>query len=325
MATTREIRRRIHSVESIREITRAMKMVALTQLRKAQAALFAFRPYSDETLSLLIRYLTTGQDEEAHSLLSPRPLNSLALVVLTADKGLCGAFNANIIRRAQEELSSTEARDKKLIIIGRKGLIFFRRLGRAGREFPILATYTDIFDQLGYGLVSAIAERLREFFLSGEADQIQIVSAQFVSGLVQRVTLSTLLPLSREELLRTLKARQPASPAPTGRPNGPAGKKEEKPESEIPAEEIYIYEPSKPAVTEALLTRFLAVELYRLLLENLSSEHAARMLAMDAATDNAADLIGELTLQYNRARQTAITKELLDITTGVEALRRGRL
>ncbi|KPJ63472.1 MAG: hypothetical protein AMS15_00195 [Planctomycetes bacterium DG_23] len=311
MATTREIRRRIRSVEGIREITRAMKMVALTQLRKAQGALFAFRPYSDETLSLLIRYLSTAQDEEAHPLLSPRPVNSLALVVLTADKGLCGAFNTNIIRRAREVLASSEAREKKLILIGRKGFIFFRR-----QEFPILANFTDIYDQLGYGLVSTISERLREFFLSGEADQIQIISAHFVSGLVQQVTLSTLLPLSSEELLNTLKSRRPASPI--------AGKEEEK-EAETGEEEIYIYEPSRPAVTEALLTRFLAVELYRLLLENSCSEHAARMMAMDSATDNAADLITELSLQYNRARQTAITKELLDITSGAEALKKGRL
>ena len=317
MATTREIRRRIRSVESIREITRAMKMVALTQLRKAQGSLFAFRPYSDETLSLLIRYLKTGEDEEAHPLLSPRPVNSLVLVVLTADKGLCGAFNANILRRAQEELATSEARDKKLILIGRKGLISFRR-----QQFPVLATYTDIFDQLGYGLVSAISERLRELFISGEADQIQIVSAQFVSGLVQQVTSSTLLPLASEELLRTLKAREKDEKPALRIPMGPSGSRGEE---KIPEEEIYIYEPSKPAVTEALLTRFLAVELYRLLLENLCSEQAARMMAMDTATNNAADLIGELTLQHNRARQTAITKELLDITTGAEALKRGRL
>jgi F-type H+-transporting ATPase subunit gamma len=316
LATTREIRRRIRSVEGIREITRAMKMVALTQLRKAQAALFAFRPYSDETLSLLIRYLSTTRDEEGHPLLVPRPVNSLALVVLTADKGLCGAFNANIIRRARQVLASSEAKDKKLILIGRKGLVFFRR-----REFPILASFTDIYDQLGYGLVSAISEKLREYFLSGEADQIQIVSAHFVSGLVQQVALSTLLPLESEELLNTLQARRLAA----SRSEEKASEREEEKETETAEEDIYLYEPSKAAVTEALLTRFLAVELYRLLLENSCSEQAARMMAMDAATDNAADLIGELSLQYNRARQTAITKELLDITTGAEALKRGRL
>lgn len=286
MASLRDIRTRIRSVKNTQQITKAMKLIAATRLRKAQDAILAARPYADAIDSVLGSLAARGPAIE-HPLLAKRPLKRVELVVITADRGLCGGFNSNIIRRAQRFITENEDQHPiALSTVGRKGHDFFRK-----REVKLRHDYAGTFQKLEYGKARTIATELSEFFLKGEVDAVYLLYNEFVSAISQRPTLATLLPI------------QPVD----GKPGEAGGD--------------YEYEPSREEVFDALLPRYLATKVYRALLESQAAFYGAQMTAMENATKNASELIGDLTLVYNRTRQAVITKELMEIVSGAEALK----
>lgn len=287
MATLRDIRRRISSVKSTQQITKAMKMVAAAKLRRAQEKIMKARPYAYE-LRNVIGHLAGMVDHEAHPLLYDREVQTVGLVVVTSDRGLCGAFNMNIIRRAMEQIKAAEAEGKavKLILVGKKALYYFRR-----RNYETIAEQFDIFNHLDFADAQAIASEIIRFYNEGEIDQVSVVYNEFKSAVQQNLTVEQLLPIEPKTIEgTTLKMN-------------------------------YIYEPSPDALINVLLPRQINIQMWRILLETSSAEHGARMTAMEVATENAQEMIVNLTLQYNKARQASITKELLEIVAGAEALK----
>ncbi len=271
------------------QLTRAMKMVAAAKLRKAQQSILAARPYASKMLEIL-NSLATRSDPESHPLLAKREENKIELVVMTADKGLCGSFNSNILRAAAGFIEEKSQQDLRLQVIGRKGINYFKR-----RQFSIRKEYIDIFRELKYSHANEIAQDLMDQFISKEVDAIYLVYNSFKSTGLQRVVSEPLLPIQRLDL-------QPGI---------------------IP--ENYTFEPSREVLFNELLPKHVTTQIYRSLLDSSAAEHAARMTAMDAATNNASDLIDALTLQMNRVRQNSITSELIEIVSGAEALRKERL
>jgi F-type H+-transporting ATPase subunit gamma len=280
MATLRDIRRRIRSVESTQKITRAMKLVAAAKLRRAQERIMSARPYAVKMAELLSS-LVRRAEGEAHPLLVRREAARKRLVIITADKGLCGAFNSNILRASLAFLREQGETSVTLVVVGKKARDFYRR-----RPYQIKSEMLGFFDRLAYSHAQELAGGLMQEYLAGDNE--------FRSVAVQRV--------KREQLL-------PIEPAAT--PDG---------EGEAAAGD-YIYEPSPEAILAALLPRHVTTQVYRALMESVAGEYGARMTAMEAATKNAKEMIGVLTIQYNKARQERITKELLDIVGGAEALR----
>ncbi len=288
MPSLRDIKKRISSVKNTQKITKAMKMVAAGKLRRAQAAILAARPYAqkmDDVLASLAR----RAEPQAHPLLAIRPPKRVEVVLNTSDRGQAGAFNANVIRRAQRFIAEGSGTYEKIELstLGRKGRDFARR-----RQLAMRKDYPGIFDGLTFDRADAIAKELIAHYTDASLDQVFLLYNEFVSAISQRVSLVQLLPIVPQ---------QPKEGAP-------------------PAAD-YIYEPSESAVLEALLPRHLAMQLWRAMLESQASEFGARMAAMDAASKNAGELIGTYTLQYNRARQAYITKELMEIVSGAEALK----
>lgn len=287
MATLRDIRRRISSVRSTQQITKAMKMVAAAKLRKAQDNILKARPYAYE-LKEVISHVVQLVDKNLHPLLQERDSNKVALIVVTADRGLCGAFNMNIIRRSQEEIKSLKAngKDPQLIIVGRKARDFFAR-----RDFPIINRHFDFFNDLDFIHAQVIGSEVNNLFTSQDFSQISVVYNEFKSVIQQNIIVENLLPL------------------PSMLPED--------------AENVvdYIYEPSPDVLLEVLLPKEINIQMWRILLESNAAEQGARMTAMEMATDNAEDMIKSLTLHYNRARQAAITKEINEIVGGAEALK----
>jgi F-type H+-transporting ATPase subunit gamma len=272
----RDIRKRIRSVRSTQQITKAMKMVAAAKLRRAQEAITRARPYAILLEQALARIAQRAAAEEtpAHPLLQARPARVAELVAITSDRGLAGAFNANIIRRGQRFLVETADRHEQVL---------FSTMGRKGRDFlkaRKLAQRKDVADEF--------AER----YLAGEVDVVYLLYTEFKSAISQKVTLKQLLPIE------------------TGQVGGDAG-----------AGVDFIYEPARDLLLRDLVPRHLRIQVWRALLDSAASEHGARMTAMDAASRNAKDLIGKLSLKYNRARQASITKELMEIVSGAEALK----
>jgi F-type H+-transporting ATPase subunit gamma len=288
MATLRDIRRRIRSVQSTQKITRAMKLVAAAKLRRAQDRVLEARPYA-ERMAKLVGALARALGEDKHPLLARHEGPRTLYVVVAADKGLCGAFNANIIRRAGELLRGTAAADASLVAVGRKVRDFARR-----RTWPLRGERVGLLDRLTFGQAQDLARELMRAYLEDEVDQVWLVFNQFRSVAVQRVVAERLLPIPPPE--------SGGAPA-----DGPGID--------------YLYEPDAGTILAALLPRHVEVQVYRALLESAAGEHGARMTAMEAATKNAQEMIGTLTIQYNKARQERITKELLDIVGGAEALR----
>lgn len=286
--TLRDIRRRIRSVESTQKITRAMKLVAAARLRRAQERILQARPYAAK-MAELVASLARRAGEERHPLLARREGHRRLLVVITADKGLCGAFNSNVIRAAVAFLREGGAAETSLVVVGRKARDFFRR-----RPWTIRAQHVGFQDRLAFEPVKAIAAELMDAYLTDEVDEVHLLYNEFRSVAAQRVVRRELLPI---------------------RPEGEEA-------SEAPAAD-YLYEPSAGVILAALLPRHVEVQLYRALLESQAGEYGARMTAMEAATKNAQEMIERLTIQYNKARQERITKELLDIVGGAEALRKG--
>jgi F-type H+-transporting ATPase subunit gamma len=290
MPTLRDIKRRIRSVESTQKITKAMKLVAAAKLRRAQERIIGARPYAQKMVELLGSLVGLAGDD-GHPLLARRTGGRKRLVVITADKGLCGAFNSNVLRASLTFIRETGNVDVTLVVVGRKARDFYRR-----REWAIKAEMLGFFDRLAYAHAQEIADPLMESYLAGETDEVHLIYNEFRSVAVQRVTRQQLLPIQAEAV-----AGEGAGAA--------AGAGD------------YLYEPSPEAILGALLPRHVTTQVYRALMESIAGEYGARMTAMESASKNAKEMIGVLTIQYNKARQERITKELLDIVGGAEALR----
>ena len=287
MATIRDIRRRIRTVRNIQQITKALKMVAVARLQRAQSRAAAARPYADEMLAVLSHLVSLGGVEEtSHPLLEVREPVNLGLAVITSDRGMAGGYNGNVIRRASEIIQEYGKERVKLVTIGKKGRAFFVKRG-----YEIAADFPMPSSEVHYAETRQISLKIRELFESRQVDVVQIIYTRFYSAIRQRVTNLRLLP---------------AMP-----PEG------ESPESPVE----YIFEPAPHELLGHLLPRYVDTQVYRAMLESLASEHGARMTAMNSATDNAGEMIDTLTLDFNRARQAAITKELAEIVGGAEALK----
>jgi F-type H+-transporting ATPase subunit gamma len=278
-----DIRRRIRSVKSTQQITKAMKMVSAAKLRRAQEAMFAARPYARKMMEVL-NSLASRADSEAHPLLEQRGHERTLLVVITADKGLCGAFNTNIVRTASRFLAERKQGSIELALVGRKGRDFFRR-----RDVKIRSEQLGVFSALRYATARTLAAELVEAFTKREVDEVFLVYNEFKSVIQQRLVVDRLLPIERHAL----------------RPQEPALD--------------YLYEPSPAAIFAEILPKHVEVQVWKALLESVAAEHGARMTAMDAATNNATEMIDRLTLYMNKVRQAAITKEIIEVVSGAGA------
>src|SRR4051812_30427241 len=296
MASLRDIRKRIRSVKNTRQITKAMKMVAAAKLRRAQDAIIAARPYSN-MLDELIRELAARSEGLAHPLLQPREPKKVELLVLTSDRGLAGGFNSNVIRRASRFLFENKGRYERIQLstIGRKGNDFFKKQPGVS----LRRDYAGMYSRVSYREAANLAQELSQSVLKGDVDAVFLVYNEFISAISQRVTLTQLLPL------QSLAAPEPA--------------KDQQAAASAAALVDFKYEPDRQEVLNRLVPQALAIKLYRALLESVAAEHGARMSAMENATNNASDMIGKLTLLYNRTRQAVITKELMEIVSGAEA------
>jgi F-type H+-transporting ATPase subunit gamma len=287
MPSLLDIRRRIRSVKSTQQITRAMKMVAAARLRRAQERIFDARPYANQMLTLLAS-VAARTEQRAHPLLAERPVEKVLLVLITADRGLCGAFNANLIRAAQaylDEVAKAADQQVSMIVVGRKGRDFFRK-----RPVKIFAEHVNLFGRLQFTDAQEIAKQIIDLYTRQTVDAVDFLYNEFKSILTQRLRVERYLPI---------KPMQPA-----------------------PGEALidYIYEQPGAEIFDALLPRYVEIEVYRALLESQAAELAARMTAMDAATNNAAEMIDSLTLHLNRVRQAAITKEIIEVVSGAAGL-----
>jgi F-type H+-transporting ATPase subunit gamma len=291
MATLREVRRRIASVRNIAQITRAMQMVAASRMKRAQDAIIAARPYSDELRDALAR-VAGAVDAEVDPLLARRPVRRVGLVVISTDRGLVGSLNANAVRAVLRHVSDEaggvgEQAEITAITVGRKGRDSLRRAG-----VPIAAHFAQLGDRPTFADVTPIARLVTEDFLAGTYDRIEIAFSAFINTLSQRPVIRTVLPVERPKMG----------------------------DQETETNDEYLFEPSPEAVLSRLLPHFVAVDIYRAVLENRASEQSAQMVAMRSATDNAHELIGDLTLVYNKTRQANITREMTEIASGAEAL-----
>jgi F-type H+-transporting ATPase subunit gamma len=286
MATLKAIRKRIGSIRNTQQITKAMKMVSAAKLRRAQEAAVEARPYAEKMLELY-KNLVARVSREAHPLLGTRDEKRIDLLLLTSDRGLCGGYNANLIRAAEAFIRRDGAgKEIQLVLVGRKGADYFRR-----RKAAIADRYVNILAAAADELAGEIAEKAIGRFIRGETDAVYILYSRFRSALSQVPTLEKLLPVALPE--------------------------NQKPEQQTE----YLIEPDIESLLASLLPRVVVVAIYRALLEAAASEHGARMTAMDSATTNASKMMGSLTLQMNRARQASITRELMEIVGTAEALK----
>ncbi len=285
MSSLRAIKKRITSVKNTQQITKAMKMVSAAKLRRAQEAITSARPYA-LAMKDTVFDLASRVDRSSHPLFNARTVKKLGILVITSDRGLCGSFNGNVIRALRGFLHAecAEYDEVSLYTIGRKGNEVFKREGR-----HIKKEYLNVLGHVTFSLAEQISSELAEEYVKGEIDEIRVFYNEFKSAISQETVSETLLPLTVEEQA-----------------------------DEFPVE--FLYEPDKQSIIESLIPRFLATQIFRYLLESLAGEHGARMTAMDAATNNSAEMIDKLTLQMNRARQATITRELMEIIGGKEAI-----
>ena len=284
MANLKEIRNRISSVSSTMQITSAMKMVSAAKLKKAQDAITAMRPYADKLTELLQGLSATLDADAGSKFAEQRPVKKVLMVAITSNRGLCGAFNSNIIKSVSRRAASTYANQEvSYIAIGKKANDAFKKTNK------VIANKSEVFDNLTFDHVSEIAEMLMEKFVSGEFDKIEIVYNKFKNAATQEVMTEQFLPIVPIE----------------GDTNATAD---------------YIFEPSKLEIVEELIPKSLKTQLYKAIRDSFASEHGARMTAMHKATDNATELRDQLKLTYNKARQAAITNEILEIVGGADAL-----
>jgi F-type H+-transporting ATPase subunit gamma len=286
MASLKIIRKRITSVKNTAKITKAMKMVSAAKLRRAQDAATAARPYADK-LADLLRNVAARVEGSTHPLLQARPEErTVHLLLVTADRGLCGAYNTNLIRKAEAFLEERGRDRVRLTLVGRRGFDYFKKRG-----VNIIDKHINLFGGPTSQLAQAIGEKLAREFADGSSDGVYLIYSHFRSALVQAPTLERLLPISAEATAADTQALD------------------------------YLYEPDAEILLGRLLRQYVTVLIHRAFLEANASEHAARMTAMDSATSNASEMINRLTLDMNRARQATITKELMEIVGGAEALK----
>tara|TARA_B100001564_G_scaffold239560_1_gene202674 strand:- start:45 stop:899 length:855 start_codon:yes stop_codon:yes gene_type:complete len=282
MANLKEIRNRISSVSSTMQITSAMKMVSAAKLKKAQDAITAMRPYSDKLTQMLVDLSTSVDFENIY--LKPRKVNNKLVVCITSNRGLCGAFNSNIIKRCSE-IAASSSEKVSFFCIGKKGSDIL------SKNFNVIETNNDIFDELSFENISLIGDLLMNKFLSKDFDKIEIVYNKFKNAATQTVTTEQFLPIENNNS-----------------------------EDDQNDSSDYIFEPSQIEIISALIPKSLKTQLYKSVRDSYASEHGARMTAMHKATDNATELRDQLKLTYNKARQAAITNEILEIVGGAEAL-----
>ncbi len=291
MATLQDIRRKISAVKKTQQITKAMNMVAAAKLRGAQSRMENFRPYA-ESFSVMLRNLASGVEPEIHPFFQKaEEVKKVGLVLMTADRGLCGSFNVNLINAAQKFMREKEAEgiQTSLTCVGRKGRDFYRR-----RQVEMARFFVDVWNKFDYTNAVVVGRDVMSDFLSGEVQEVYLIHAQFVNVAIQRPYMVKLLPIEPQA-------------AETEEAAGPGAE--------------YIFEPPVAQFLEYLLPKYLNTVVYHGFLENSASEYAARMTAMDNASTNCKDMINSLTLVMNKARQAAITKELMDIVGGAEALK----
>ncbi len=294
MSTRRDIKRRITSVQNTKKITKAMEMVAAARLRRAQQRIEATRPYAVEMMEFIAGLARYVEVDPARFPLLQRhgEVKRVAVVALTADRGLCGAFNSNVVRAAQQSLRDYDAQGVEcdLIVVGKRGAGTFRF-----QHFSLAATYTGITDQPTFLDAQAIANRVSELYTSGVVDRVLLVFNHFKSAMEQRLTEQVILPLQEE----VVEAYTPDDAA---------------------LHMDFLFEPSAEAILNDLLPSYVEMTVYRALLESTASEHGARMTAMRNASESAGEMIDKLTLAMNRARQASITQEILEVVAGADAL-----
>ena len=288
MPTLRDIKRRITAVKSTKQITKAMKMVAASKLRRAQTRMLEMRPYADKMSDVIAGM--AGGGEELHPLLVQRPRKTVEILVMTSDRGLCSAFNTNIMKEAEGLISELKKEKFGVSIsaVGKKAADYFKR-----RNVEMRNSWKGLSGKLVYSDVREMGNDIIESYLNETIDEVFVIYNKFRTVLTQEVTKVKLLPLSPQES--------------TEEPEG--------------SSTVFIYEPSQDEILNRILPKNVEVQIYRALLESQASEEAARMTAMENATKNADEMIDRLTLQYNKARQASITAELMDIVGGVEALK----
>ncbi|HEV8375042.1 MAG TPA: ATP synthase F1 subunit gamma [Candidatus Polarisedimenticolia bacterium] len=284
MPNLRDIRTRIRSIKNTQQLTYTMKLVSATKLRRAQEQILAARPYARQMLRVL-NSLATRAHPESHPLLQHRDEKKVEMVVITADRGLCGGFNANILKITLTEIRRRGGVDLSVIAVGKKGRDLLRR-----RRIVLRREMVDIFRKVSYAHAAELARELVGLYSSGERDAIYLVYNEFKSAIQQRVVLEKLLPIEKLPDEGRL----------------------------LPVD--YLYEPGQREIFDQLLPKHVEVQVYRALLESAAAEHGARMSAMDSATKNAAELIEDLTLNMNKVRQAGITKEILEVVAGAAAL-----
>ena len=293
MPNLKEVRIRIASVKSTQQITSAMKMVAASKLRRAQNAILKMRPYAAKLKDILQNLSASLDSGDVNLYTQQRVPNKVLVVVLTSNRGLCGAFNTNILRTAMQHIQTNYATQSQsgnvsVLTIGRKATEYFTK-----RETKIVSSQDSIFDNLTYENVATIASSVMDRFVNREFDRVDIIYNQFKNAAVQRVIVEQFLPVE-----------VPVQSSPVSKTNID-----------------FIFLPSKEEIVSALIPKSLKIQFYKAVLDSYASEHGARMTAMHQATDNAGDLIKELNLAYNKARQASITKEILEIVSGAEALK----
>jgi F-type H+-transporting ATPase subunit gamma len=346
MANILDIRRRIRSVTNTRQITKAMKMVSAAKLRRAQERALAARPYAQMLTNVLKSLVSRAEiydpetNQPRHPLLAQRPENNVLLIVVTGDKGLAGAFNTNILKAASRFLESKAGKNIEIEAIGRKGRDFLRRRyptaqprsvdSKAPPRITLVGELIGVLNKVDYAMASGIAERVNERYSKEEIDAVYVVYNEFKSVISQRLVVERVLPvehigeaeiaqaeaMTQQDKQRALEAARDAGvgirPPDTRAIDAAAAKLAAAPVD-------YIYEQSPEALFRSLLPKYVAIQIFRGLSESVAAEHAARMTAMDAATNNATDMIDSLTLAMNRARQAKITKEIIEIVSGAAA------
>ncbi|MEC4891223.1 MAG: ATP synthase F1 subunit gamma [Nitrospira sp.] len=292
MPSLQSLRRKIAAFKNTQKITKAMKMVAAAKLKRSQDRILAARPYAHKMRGVLSN-LSQRVNRAAHPLLQKREGKKIEVLVVTSDRGLCGGFNGNIVRKSADFVRQCEARGLQVnvSIVGRKGRDYFRR-----RTWPIRQEWTGVFDKLSYEHAIDIGGDLTDNFVKGTFDELYVVYNEFKSAIQQRVIVEKLFPVDAAAEFGAAQAE--------GTTGG-----------------SYLYEPDEADLLNALVPKHFQIQTYRILLESAAAEHGARMAAMDGATRNAGQLIKKVTLYYNKTRQAAITKELMDIVGGAEALK----
>jgi F-type H+-transporting ATPase subunit gamma len=291
MATLRDIRKRLKAIQSTKKITAAMKMVAAAKMRKVQDRMLNFRPYASR-MGTVLTDIARVAEREIHPLLALRMKKNVEVIVIASDKGLCGAFNTNILKAANNYINGLKKENTafSLSIVGRKARDFFKR-----RNIPMRNSWVGLSGRISYANAQEIAGNLIEGYTSEAFDEVVVIYNEFKSMIAQKVTIMKLLPVGVIE--------------------GEEGREETSMKAD------YLYEPSRAAIFERLLPKYIEIQVYRALLESSAAEEAARMAAMENATKNCSELITKITLLANKVRQASITGELMDIVGGVEALK----